>query len=82
MDEELRARISELEAEVADLRARLDGRKKIERAKGVLMRRLRIGEEVAYRMLQRRSMDTRVSLVVLAERILDGREPVGEWTWS
>lgn len=75
----LRARVHELEAEnvqlkeeIAALEKRLDERKIIERAKGVLMARCLWNESTAWRNLQRCSMNTRVPLVELARRVLNG----------
>ncbi len=48
----------------------LETRKKVERAKGILMKRHRIGETEAYRMLQKQSMDKRYSLKEIAEAII------------
>lgn len=48
----------------------LEARKKIEKAKGLLMKRANLSEEDAYRLLQKRSMDQRRSLKEVAEAIL------------
>ncbi len=48
----------------------LEARKMIERAKGVLMKRLKIGEEEAYRILQKKSMDLRKGMKEVAEAII------------
>lgn len=48
----------------------LEARKKIEKAKGVLMRKGDLSEQDAYRLLQKRSMDQRRSLKEVAEAIL------------
>lgn len=48
----------------------LEARKKIEKAKGLLMKRTNLNEEDAYRLLQKRSMDQRRSLKEVAEAIL------------
>ena len=47
-----------LRREVSDLREALEARKVIERAKGILMRRLNLTEEEAFRRLQRQSQDS------------------------
>ena len=48
----------------------LEIRKKVEKAKGILMKRHRLNEEEAYRKLQRESMDKRRSLGEIAEAII------------
>ncbi len=48
----------------------LETRKKVERAKGILMKRHQVGEMEAYRMLQKQSMDKRHSLKEIAEAII------------
>jgi ANTAR domain len=52
----------------------LEDRKTIERAKGVLMDRLRLTEAVAFRLLQKSAMDRRVPIVALVERLLAGED--------
>jgi signal transduction protein with GAF and PtsI domain len=52
----------------------LETRKLVERAKEVLMQRRKINGEEAYRWIQKRSMDTRKSLRLIAEAILLSEE--------
>lgn len=59
-----------LERELADSRGKLEARKIIDRAKGLLMDRHGLKEGEAFRLLQKRSMDTRRSLVEVAKEIL------------
>ena len=59
-----------LETENSILSARLETRKIIERAKGVLQRDLKVDEENAYRMLQRESQQRRKSMKEIAEAVL------------
>jgi len=59
-----------LRQEVNDLREALETRKLIERAKGILMRRLNLSEEEAFRRLQRQSQDTNRKLAQVAEAII------------
>jgi len=54
----------------------LETRKKVECAKGILMKRHRVGEPDAYRMLQKQSMNTRHSLREVAEAIIVSEEIV------
>lgn len=63
------------------LKEALEMRKLIERAKGILMKKGKITEEEAYRVLQKESMDSRRSLnevaqaVILADKMKIGCEP-------
>ncbi|WP_255460844.1 uroporphyrinogen-III synthase [Edaphobacter albus] len=63
-----------LENENAQLAGRLEARKAVERAKGILQRDMRVGEEEAYRMMQRESRQRRKSMLEIAEAILLGEE--------
>jgi response regulator NasT len=60
--------------ENANLKQTLLNRKLIERAKGVLMRRFRCSEDVAFRRLQRGAMNRRTTMVCLAQAVLNGVE--------
>jgi response regulator NasT len=64
------AEIRALEAEVSDLRERLEARKLIERAKGTLMTRHGLSEPEAFRWIQRAAMDNRTSMRAVAETVL------------
>ncbi len=59
-----------LHQEVADLREALEARKLIERAKGILMRRLNLTEEEAFRRLQKQSQDTNRRLSEVAQALV------------
>lgn len=59
-----------LRREVADLREALEARKVIERAKGILMRRLNLSEDEAFRRLQRQSQDTNRRLAEVAQALV------------
>lgn len=63
-----------LESENAQLSQRLETRKLVERAKGVLQRELGISEGDAYRTLQRESQQRRKSMKEVAEAIIIGDE--------
>jgi uroporphyrinogen-III synthase len=63
-----------LENENAQLTGRLEARKAVERAKGILQRDLGVSEEEAYRMMQRESRQRRKSMLEIAEAILLGEE--------
>ncbi len=64
------ARMASMEAELEVARRTLNERKVIERAKGVLMARLGMNEEVAFRALQKTSMDQNRRLLEVAEATL------------
>lgn len=68
-----RARFADLQvlrAEVGDLKSALEARKLVERAKGILMRDLRVGEQEAYRWLKRTSSHHNKKLAEVARRIV------------
>ncbi len=60
----------QLQEEVSQLEEELATRKLVERAKGLLMKHYGLSEEEAYRLLQRRSMDTRKPMREVAEAVL------------
>jgi response regulator NasT len=67
------SRFSEFQSlhhEVDNLREALETRKLIERAKGILMRRLNLTEEEAFRRLQRRSQNENKKLGEIAQAII------------
>jgi response regulator NasT len=59
-----------LRREVADLREALEARKVVEKAKGILMRRLDLSEAEAFKRLQKQSQDTNRRLQEVAEAIV------------
>jgi len=52
----------------------LEARKVIERAKGILMRQQGMGEEAAFRIIQRQAMDRRKSMKEVAEAVILSEE--------
>lgn len=64
--------LHELEAEVADLGERLETRKAVDRAKGVLMTQLKLNEADAFRWIQKTAMDRRLSMRQVAEAVISG----------
>ncbi len=67
------ARFTELDAlrrEVNDLKEALETRKLVEKAKGVLMKRVQLSEAEAFRRMQHKSRTTRTSLKVIASTIV------------
>jgi AmiR/NasT family two-component response regulator len=59
-----------LRQEVADLREALEARRVIEKAKGILMHRLNLTEDEAFRRLQRQSQESNRKLAQVAEAIV------------
>ena len=66
--------IVQLEAEVSGLTDRLEARKVVERAKGLLSSEHGMSEPEAFRYLQRTSMDRRTTMRSVAEAVLAGTE--------
>jgi two-component system, response regulator PdtaR len=56
--------------EVADLHERLESRKVIDRAKGILMQALNLSEPEAFSWIQRAAMDRRLSMKEVAQAVI------------
>ena len=63
--------LSALESEVADLTERLETRKLVDRAKGVLQTKFGLSEPDAFRWIQKAAMDKRTSMREVAQVVLD-----------
>jgi K+-sensing histidine kinase KdpD len=63
-------RREQLESEKSVLSVQLETRKLVERAKGILQRELKIGEDEAYRTMQRQSQQMRKSMKEISESII------------
>ncbi|MEY3101015.1 MAG: hypothetical protein RLZZ07_523 [Actinomycetota bacterium] len=61
-----------LEGEIENLSARLEARKLLERAKGILMRDRAMSEPEAFTWLQRSAMDRRISMAEVARSLVAG----------
>jgi two-component system, response regulator PdtaR len=75
------ARAADLRAARQDadnLRGMLETRKVVERAKGVLMRRLGVSEDAAYRRMQKASQDENRKMREIAESILSAERLYGD----
>jgi len=59
-----------LEAEIADLTERLETRKLLDRAKGLLQIKMKLTEPEAYRWMQKASMDRRLTIAQVAETVI------------
>ncbi|HLT10860.1 MAG TPA: response regulator [Micromonosporaceae bacterium] len=64
------AELQALESEVADLTERLETRKLVERAKGMLMTSFGMSEPDAFKWIQRAAMDNRMTMRDVANKIL------------
>jgi response regulator NasT len=64
------AELAALEAEVADLADRLETRKLVDRAEGLLQARDSLTEPEAFRWSQRKAMDQRLSMRAVAESVI------------
>ena len=60
-----------LALEVSDLHERLESRKLIDRAKGILMKALNLSEPEAFSWIQRAAMDRRISMKEVARAVID-----------
>lgn len=71
------AEIAQLESEVADLTERLETRKAVDRAKGILQEQLSLTEPEAFRWIQKTAMDLRMSMREVAEGVVTHGVPGG-----
>ncbi len=60
-----------LESEVADIYERLETRKVIDRAKGILMKAMNLSEPESFSWIQKTAMDRRISMKEVAMAIID-----------
>jgi AmiR/NasT family two-component response regulator len=65
------AEIKAVEAEVSDLTERLESRKAVDRAKGLLQTGLGLTEPEAFRWIQKTAMDLRKSMREVAEGVIE-----------
>ena len=63
-----------LESEIADLGERLETRKAVDRAKGILMKKLKITEAEAFRWIQKTAMDRRLGMKEVADAVITGMD--------
>ncbi len=62
--------IIKLEKQVKELRDTLETRKLVEKAKGILMRTMRLIEDEAFKRIQKQSMNKRISMRAVAEAVI------------
>ncbi len=60
-----------LESEIADLNDRLETRKLMDRAKGLLQSKMKLSEPDAFRWIQKASMDRRLTMAQVAKAVID-----------
>jgi len=60
-----------LETEIADLNDRLETRKLMDRAKGLLQTKMKLSEPDAFRWIQKASMDRRLTMAQVAKAVID-----------
>ncbi len=63
--------IRALENEIADITERMETRKTVERAKGILMEKMQLNEPEAFRWIQKTSMDRRLTMREVAEAVIE-----------
>ena len=66
-----------LEAEVEGTKERLETRRVVERAKGMLMDRDKLSEADAFSFIQKTAMQHRAKMRTVAQQIIDGTLPAG-----
>ena len=70
------AEIESLEDQIADLSDRFETRKRVDRAKGLLMKNMGMSEPEAFRWIQKTSMDRRLSMREVADAVIN---QVDDW---
>ncbi|MFN4351082.1 MAG: ANTAR domain-containing response regulator [Hylemonella sp.] len=70
-EQALRHELAETRSELDELSAELKDRKTIDRAKGLLMQRQGLSEQLAYEKLRKTAMDRGLKLAEVAQRMLD-----------
>ena len=63
--------IISLESEISDLTERFETRKRVDRAKGLLMERMGLSEPEAFRWLQKTSMNRRLTMREVADAVIE-----------
>lgn len=76
-EQALRAELADAKTELQDLSAELKNRRTIDRAKGLLMQRQGLSEQVAYERLRKTAMDKGLKVVEVAQRMLDVADLMG-----
>ena len=66
--------IESLEEEITDLQDRFETRKRVDRAKGLLMKNMGMTEPEAFRWIQKTAMDRRMGMREVAEAVVAGMD--------
>jgi response regulator NasT len=64
-------KVKSLKEKIEQLETKLENRKKLDKAKGIIMKRLKLSEDDAYKFLRKKSMDMCVSIDKIAEKIIE-----------
>lgn len=64
-----------LEAEVSDAIERLETRKILDRAKGLLQEKMKLSEPEAFRWIQKASMDRRLTMAEVSQAVIEQLDP-------
>lgn len=76
-EQALRQALDQTRSELNLRNAELQDRKTIDRAKGILMQRQGLNEQVAYEKLRKAAMDKGIKIAEVAQRMLDAAELLG-----
>lgn len=63
-------KVRDLQDKIKQLEMALENRKKLDRAKGIVMKKLNISEDDAYKFLRKKSMNMCISIDKVAEKII------------
>ncbi len=69
------AEMRALEVEIADISERMETRKRVGRAKGLLMETMHLNEPESFRWIQKTSMDRRLTMREVADAVIDQMAP-------
>lgn len=67
----LHERMSSVESEVDEMSEKLETRKLVDRAKGLLTEKMKLNEPEAFRWIQKASMDRRLSMKQVAQTVIE-----------
>lgn len=63
-------KVSRLQDRIKQLEVTLENRKKLDKAKGIIMKKINISEDEAYKFLRKKSMDMCIPIDKVAEKII------------
>ncbi|MEW6624477.1 MAG: ANTAR domain-containing protein [Bacillota bacterium] len=66
--------IKRLKTEIENLKNKIETRKLVEKAKGILMKKLGLSEEEAFRRMQKQSMNQSLSMKAVAQAIISSHD--------